>query len=287
MKIGIVPINVGVFEPEQVAELARKAEAVGAESVWTFEHVIVPVDYASRYPYSSSGKMPATPETPFVDPLIALSHAAAVTQRIRLGTGINILPQANPLLLAKQVASIDFLSNGRMMLGVGIGWLREEFEALGVPFEHRGARFDDYVTAIKKAWSGDVVQHQSDFIAWRDFKSYPLPVQKPHLPIIVGGSSTQALRRVVAHGDGWYAPSGKLDHLKTMLTELRSVAHEAGRAFESIEISAAFNYAAEGKDGVAKYRDLGVSRLIIPTFMLEGGPLAGLDRLGDELIAKL
>ena len=139
MKVGIIPVNIGPESGAQMIQLAQLAESLGYESVWTFEHVIVPVDYESKYPYNASGKMGAPPETNFVDPLIALSAIAASTSRIRLGTGVNILSQVNPIYMAKQAASLDFISNGRFMLGVGIGWLREEFEALGVPFERRGA----------------------------------------------------------------------------------------------------------------------------------------------------
>ena len=149
------------------------------ESLWTFEHVIVPMDYESKYPYDKSGKMAITPETNFFDPLICLANIAAATSTIRLGTGVNILSQANPIYVAKQVASLDFLSGGRFMFGAGIGWLEEEFRAVGVPFEKRGARFDDYVQALRKVWSGEVVEHQSDFVDWTNFKSYPLPVQDP------------------------------------------------------------------------------------------------------------
>ncbi len=134
MKFGLIPVNIGVQSPEQIVELAQLAESLDFESVWTFEHVIVPLDYASKYPYNPTGKMGAAPETNFVDPLIALSVVAQATSTIRLGTGVNILSQVNPLYMAKQAASLDFISGGRFMLCVGIGWLQEEFDALGVPF---------------------------------------------------------------------------------------------------------------------------------------------------------
>ena len=139
MKVGVIPINIGVQAADQVVQTAQLVESLGYESVWTFEHVIVPVDYESKYPYNKSGNMGAAPETNFVDPLIALAAVAAATTTLRLATGVNILSQANPIYMAKQAASLDFISNGRFMLGVGIGWLREEFDALGVPFERRGA----------------------------------------------------------------------------------------------------------------------------------------------------
>ena len=157
MKFGLIPVNIGIQSMAAMTGLAQLAESVGIESVWTFEHVIVPVNYDSKYPYDKSGKMGVTPETNMVDPLIALTAIAAVTKTLRLGTGVNILSQTNPLYLAKQAASLDMLSNGRLELGLGIGWLQEEFVAMGTPFEKRGARFDDYVAAMRKVWSGEVV----------------------------------------------------------------------------------------------------------------------------------
>lgn len=288
MKIGIVPINVGIYEPGKVAAIAKRAEQAGVESIWTFEHVIVPEDYASTYPYSSTGKMPAGPETPFVDPFIALAHAAAVTSKVRLATGINILPQSNPIYFAKQAASIDFLSNGRLMLGLGAGWLKEEFDALGVPFERRGARFDDYLVALKKLWSGEMVEHQSEFLSWKGFKSYPLPVQKPHPPLIIGGTSAPALRRVVRHGDGWYAPNRSVEDLKKHVDSLRRLAEEAGRDLASLEITATWTNPHEGVDAIAAYRDLGVSRLIVPGFLMgEADAEAAIDKLHALVLSKM
>jgi probable F420-dependent oxidoreductase len=288
MNIGVIPINVGIFEPGKVAAIARRAEDAGVESLWTFEHVIVPVDYASKYPYSSTGKMPASPETPFVDPLIAIAHAAAVTTRVRFGTGINILPQANPIYLAKQVASIDLLSNGRMMLGAGAGWLREEYEALGVPFERREDRFDDYIVAIKKLWSGETVEHRSEFLSWSNFKSFPLPVQKPHPPLIIGGTSKRALRRVVEHGNGWYVPNRNVAQLKELLGALRIAADQAGRDVSTIEITASWPDAYNGLSALEPYFELGVSRVMVQTFSLgEADPIAAIDKLGETVLSRM
>lgn len=287
MKVGIIPFNVGMRDPDRIVSLVRKAEEVGVESAWTFEHVIVPVDYASRYPYSVEGKMAATPETPFVDPLIAIGFAAAHTKTLRFGTGVNILPQANPLFLAKQVASLDFVSGGRFMLGVGTGWLREEYEALGTPFEHRGPRFADYIAAMKKVWSGDVVEHEGEFVRWSGFKSYPLPVQRPHPPVIIGGNTAPAFRRVVRHGDGWFAPNAGVDNLAKQLPKLKEAARAHGRAMNRIEITAMWPYVLEGIDSIARYEDLGVSRLVIPVFALgDRNPLVGLDKLGETLARR-
>lgn len=286
MKVGIVPINVSIRNHEYMTSLVTKAEEVGLESVWTFEHAIVPLEYASRYPYSPQGKMAAAPETPFVDPLIALAFVAGLTRTLRLATGVNILPQANPLLLAKQAASIDFVSNGRLMLGLGTGWLREEYAALGVPFEHRGARFDDYLTAIKKVWSGEIVEHESDFLHWHGFKSYPLPVQKPHPPIIIGGTTAPALRRVVKHGQGWFIADTDFGRLERHIAALSEVAREHGRDPKSIEITAMWLPAA-APDALPRYEQLGISRvLVLPTALGASNPLVGLDKLGNALAKR-
>lgn len=288
MKIGLIPVNIGVASVENMIGLARLAEGVGFESVWTFEHVIVPIDYESKYPYDSSGKMGAEPETNFVDPLIALSAVAAATSTLRLGTGVNILPQANPLYLAKQAASLDWVSGGRLMLGLGIGWLREEFAALGVPFERRGARFDDYVEAMRKVWSGDQVEHQSDFVSWSGFKSYPRPVQDP-LPIVIGGSKGKAFERIAKAGQGWYAPTSSVADLESLLPQLDEACDAVGRDRSTVEISAMWIPAVEGPETVSRYEELGVSRLIVPAMAIVGeeSPAEAIQRFGEETVQKL
>ncbi|MCH8140264.1 MAG: LLM class F420-dependent oxidoreductase [Proteobacteria bacterium] len=282
MKFGLIPVNIGVQSPEQIVELAQLAESLRFESVWTFEHVIVPLDYASKYPYNPTGKMGAAPETNFVDPLIALSVVAQATSTIRLGTGVNILSQVNPLYMAKQAASLDFVSGGRFMLGVGIGWLKEEFDALGVAFERRGARFDDYLVAMKKIWSGEVVEHDSDFLTWHGFKSYPVPVQKPHLPVIIGGSKGKIFERIAKHGDGWFAPTGG-DELKTSLDTLRTTCAAVGRDFTEIEITTMWP-GQGGNEAVQALADMGVGRLVVPTMALGADPVEGIQKLAAEVI---
>ena len=282
MKFGIIPINIGVQSIDQLVGAAQQAEELGFESVWTFEHVIVPLDYDSKYPYNDTGKMGAPPETNFVDPLIALTAVAAATKTIRLGTGVNILSQTNPLLMAKQVASIDFLSGGRMMLGAGIGWLKEEFEAMGVPFERRGARFDDYVQAMRKVWSGETVEHESEFLSWHGFKSYPVPVQKP-LPVIMGGDKGKIFERTSKYGDGWFAPSSTPETLAPKLAELKAACDQVGRRFDELEITCMWT-GAGGKQAVQDLADIGVHRLVVFTAALGPDPAAGMKRLSDEVI---
>ncbi len=279
MKIGVIPINVGNTDAGLVKGIAQKAEAVGVESVWTYEHVIVPADYASKYPYHPSGKMPVGPETPFLDPLIALSWVAGCTSTLKLGTGINILPQTNPLSLAKQVATLDVLSEGRLLLGLGIGWLKEEFAAMGTPFERRGARFDDYVRGMKAVWSGEIVEHEGPFLKWSGFRSHPTPVQSPHPPILVGGTSDRAFRRVAELGDGWIAPNHGLEQLKVQLDGLHRVAEAHGRDPASIEVTAMWVLGKE-PDALADYAALGVSRLVVPLHTASANPFEALDRIG-------
>ena len=263
MKIGIVSINVGGPETaERMIDVAEHAEAAGIESLWTFEHVMVPVDYDSKYPYARSGKMGIPPEGWFVDPLISLAHVAAATKTIRLGTGVNILPQTNPLLFAKQAASIDVLSNGRLTLGLGIGWLEEEYQAMGTPFARRGARFDDYLAAVKKVWSGDVVEHESEFLSWHGFKSYPTPMQKPHPPILIGGTTKKTLERVVSAADGWYAPSDSQQELEQGIAELKQMAADAQRPFDSIDVTINWRL-GKHPDALAAYEDLGITRAVV------------------------
>ena len=282
MKVGIIPINIGVQAGEQIVQIAQLAEGLGYESVWTFEHVIVPVDYESKYPYNDSGKMGAPPETNFVDPLIALTAVAASTSTIRLGTGVNILSQVNPIYIAKQAASLDFMSNGRFMLGVGIGWLKEEFEALGVPFERRGARFDDYVEGMRKIWSGDVVEHQSDFISWSNFKSYPLPIQKP-FPVVMGGINGKIFERIAKYGNGWYAPAGDPAELKGHLESLRRACDDIGRDTSEIEITCMWP-GRGGNEFLGQLAEVGVHRVVVPV-MGAGNPAETMQKLAEEVIA--
>lgn len=286
MKLGLIPINIRMDSLEKMVGLAQYAESLGFESVWTFEHVMVPVEYESRYPYSENGKMGGGSDNPFLDPLIALTAVAAHTKTLRLGTGVNILSQANPLLLAKQAASLDVLSGGRFMLGAGIGWLKEEFEAMGVPFERRGARYDDYVVAMRKVWSGEVVEHHSDFLDWSGFQSYPLPVQEGGVPIIIGGSKGKAFQRIARYGDGWFAPVNDAESLKPMLESLKKACAKEGRDYQTVEITSMWD-AQGGQEAVQAFADVGVSRIVVPLFALGKDPVAGIGRLAEDIIAKL
>jgi probable F420-dependent oxidoreductase len=289
MRVGVVPVNAGPYlGPGVLGSFGRLLEELGYESVWTFEHVIVPDRYDSVYPYNPSGKLAVSGSDRFVDPLIALTWVASQTERLRLGTGVSILPQQNPLYLAKQASSLDHLSGGRLMLGLGIGWLREEFEALGVPFERRGERADEYLDAMTQAWSGRTVDVRGDFVDWHGWSMQPTPVQQPRIPIVIGGTSPAAIRRVVARGDGWYVIHRDLEHFRSLMAQLRAECERQGRDPSELEVTAYWNHHREGLDGARAYEDAGVSRLLVNVQALRmGRPEEAVRRFAGEVMAKL
>ena len=193
------------------ARLARLAEAAGFDSVLAVDHVVFPDNYTSTYPYSATGRLPVGRSGAFPDPLIWIAYAAAVTTRLRFLTGVVILPQRDPLVLAKQVATLDYMSGGRFELGIGVGWLKEEFEALDSPdFDKRGAVTDEWIAIFRQLWTHSPASFKGQFYDYNDIRAEPFPLQKPHPPIWVGGHSRAALRRTARHGlDG-----GRLDRVR-------------------------------------------------------------------------
>lgn len=289
MRVGVVPINSGSYiSAGFLTRFAPLLEELGFESVWTFEHVIVPDHYDSVYPYNPSGKLAVSGSDRFVDPLIALSWVAACTNTIRLGTGVNILSQVSPLYLAKQASSIDHLSGGRLMLGLGVGWLREEFEALGVPFDDRGPRADEYIDAMTAAWTGEPIDFRGTFVDWHGFSMQPPPVQQPRIPIIVGGTSAPAIRRVVERGDGWYVIHKDLDHFRELMGKLQAECDRQGRDIGELEITAYWNHHREGVGGAKAYAEAGVSRLLVNVQALRmGKPEEAVRRFAGEVLSQL
>ena len=222
----------GAFAPYVEAgarQLAQTAESAGFESLWTVEHVVVPSGYESAYPYDKSGKMAGgAEEFDLPDPLIWLTYVAAVTERIKLGTGILIVPQRNPLVTAKEVATLDVFSGGRVLLGVGVGWLKEEFDALGVPFADRGRRHDDYVEAMRALWAGGKASVHNTYANFDHCISRPVPVNGS-VPIVVGGHTTRAAQRAARIGDGFFPGSGGLDELAAAFDAMRAECAVVGR----------------------------------------------------------
>jgi probable F420-dependent oxidoreductase len=285
MDFGIIFANVGpAVYPEHAAALAQLAEENGFDSLWTVEHVLVPADYQSEYPYSPNGRMPGPEESPIPDPLVWLTYVGAVTKRIKLATGVLILPQRNPLVLAKEVATLDVLSGGRVMLGVGVGWLREEFDAIGVPFEERGARTDEYVAALRALWTEDESTFKGQFTAFERAKSFPKPVRGT-VPIVVGGHTKPAARRAGRLGDGFFPARTSPDELSVLLDEMRTAAKDAGRDADAIEVTAG---GSMDVDGIKKFADLGVKRIVIPPLGFDIETLKEqLGNFADNVIAKV
>lgn len=267
MKFGIAFANTGPFGtvPENARALAGAVEEVGIESLWTVEHVVVPQGYASQYPYDKSGRMPGGEDSPIPDPLIWLSHMSALTSTVKLATGILILPQRNPLVVAKELATLDRLSGGRLLLGVGAGWLEEEFDALGIPFADRGRRLDDYVGALRAAWGEQPASHDGEFVQFPKVYVEPRPVAGS-VPVIVGGHTHAAARRAGRLGDGFFPGRGRDEDLVGLMATMRAAAEEAGRDPSAIEVTAS-GFALLGPDPLAAvehYASLGISRLVIP-----------------------
>jgi probable F420-dependent oxidoreductase len=285
MKFGILFANVGPYvQPDMAAAFGHIAEDHGIESLWTVEHVVVPADYQSQYPYSSSGRMPGPEESPIPDPLIWLTWVGAATTTLRLATGILILPQRNPPILAKELATLDVLSGGRVELGVGAGWLREEFDALGVPFEERGARTDEYIEALRALWRDDECSFEGKFARFERVKCFPKPVQSP-IPIHVGGHTQAAARRAGRLGDGFFPGRSTDEDLRPLLDTMRTSAKDAGRDPDAIEVTAG---GVMDLDGVKRFADLGVDRIALPPLGFDLDTLRErLGRLSEQVIEKV
>ena len=283
MKFALLFVNTGPFGlPDRLAHLAQKAEQVGIESLWTVEHVVVPKGYGSQYPYSRDGRMPGPESSPIPDPLIWMTYAAAVTKKIKVATGVLILPQRHPFYVAKEVATLDVLSGGRAILGVGIGWLEEEFRGLGIPFKERAARTEESIQALRSLWAEAPSEFAGKHYRWSAVESNPKPVQKPGVPIVVGGHVPAAAKRAARYGDGFFP--ARVDLLPGLLDALRKECGEIGRDPGSVEITCG---SKPTLDEVKRLQDLGVARFTLnpPGFTLEDVE-RGLEQYGNELIAK-
>ena len=269
MKFGLRYCNTGRYiDPVKAVELVQAGEAAGFESAWTVDHVVVPDGYQSAYPYSADGKMAGgRNDLPIPDPLIWMSFVAAATTRIKLATGVLIVPQRNPVVTAKQVATLDLLSGGRILLGIGVGWLGEEFAAIGTPFDDRGRRTDEYIAAMRELWSSDSPTFEGEFVKFTAAHCQPQPVNG-RVPIIVGGHSKAAARRAGRLGDGFFPAR----EAPARLIELaRQTATECGRDPDDIEITASLPNDLDQIPALAK---AGVGRLLVPVV-----PMFGLARV--------
>lgn len=260
-----VPSGVDLADGGTAATFARAAEAEGLESLWVVEHVVVPHTYTSRYPFHPSGKMGLTGEDDLPDPLIWLAFAAAATTTIRLGTGVMVLPIRNPVVLAKQAATLDRLSDGRFILGVGLGWLAEEFDAVGVPFRERGARMDDHLEAMAALWRPGATDFAGPFTRLQAVHSRPDPV-RGGVPLVIGGASAAMVRRVVRHAEGMHVNRMPSDEVSRLRELVHREAAAVGRDPETIEFTGTAPDSME--EAVALVR-AGVSRLVVSAW--EGG----------------
>ena len=257
MKFGYFGLNMGPFcNRERMASLVGLSEEAGFESIWTGEHVVL-ID-------PQAPPSPAPPETPFLDSVAALAFAAAHSEKLLLGSGIILLPQRNPVVLAKELAGVDVLSGGRLLFGAGVGYVPGEYETLGIPFSERGARMDEHIEVIRTLWTSEQPEFSGRFTRFSGIQSRPLPLQRPHPPIVVGGMSEAAHKRAVARGNGWYGFFQDLDATAAALASLEAAAKEIERPAElgRLEISITPPGPVD-HDTARRFEDLGVDRLIL------------------------
>jgi probable F420-dependent oxidoreductase len=281
MKIGV---NTRVSSHSlDIALVAQKAEALGFESLWLPEHGVMPVHVTTRYQGSPDGSIPPS-MSDIGDPFIGLARASAVTKTIKLGTGICLVPERNPLLLAKEIATLDRLSNGRFLFGIGAGWLREETEIMGGNFPHRWGQTREAILAMKELWTKDEAEFHGKFYDFPLVRSSPKPLQKPHPPIILGGMARHVFQRVVAWGDGWMPTRATPQDIKRGRATLDELAAAAGRDPRSIEITV-FGEACDA-EAIKRFAEAGADRVIVRPETTEGeAALAELERIAAQLLA--
>ena len=264
MKIGLFAIVSGSGNAMTlVKSLAANAERLGFSTLWVPEHVVLIEKYASQYPYSQDGVLPLPTNAPIPDPFITLTAAASATEKIRLATGICLVPEHNPLVLAKVTATLDWLSNGRLILGAGIGWLEEEFNAIGIPWENRARRTREYIEAMRRLWGDELSSYQGEFVKFGGVQSYPKPVQGAKLPVMFGGESGPALKRVAEYGDGWVGFNLMPDEAAAKIRKFEYLLKANGRKRSDVELIVSPYTKPARPDDLKRYRDAGVEELVI------------------------
>lgn len=276
MKVGLIPAFDGgiISTGAEVAKLAAATERNGFDSLWVGEHVVLPAIPRTSYP-GESGGLPAPSSAPLPDPLDWLAYAAAKTETLLLGTAVLLVPLHRPLVLAKRIATVDRLSGGRLRLGVGVGWNEQEYEAVGVPFARRGARLEDYISAMRVAWREEVPSYCGEFVSYEPVHISPKP-HRPAVPILIGGNSELAARRAGRIGDGYFPFERDHARLAELLTIMRRSALDAGRDPTSIEVTSLGSVRAES---VARLSELGVARMVV---FLTSTQLSAIDDLGKR-----
>ena len=271
--------------PQFLQAVCEGAEELGINRIWVGEHVVLFDEYASSYPYSTDGRLPVGGETGLLDPLVTLSFVAAHTSTVRLGTAMCLLPQRNPVYTAKEVASLDWLSGGRVDLGVGVGWLREEFDALGVPWPQRGRRTDECLGVLRTLWEDDVSSYEGEFVSLPACRQYPKPVQHP-VPIHVGGESEAALRRVARLANGWMPFNCRPEQVSTLVGSLDEYLAEEGRSRYEIEITVCPYFNQTNPEDLSAYAKAGADSFAVLFFALDADQVPGaFDGIGPLLEA--
>ena len=282
MEFGLHFASTTFPERDRSVQFCQEAELAGFSFAVAVEHVVLPTDYESVYPYSPTGKLPVDLITNLPDPLVWMTHVAACTQRLRFMTGVLILPQRNPLVLAKQIATMDYLSGGRIELGIGVGWLREEFEAIGVPFERRGQRTDEYIGALRNLWTNDNASYQGEFVKFKDMSCNPKPDQDP-LPIIIGGHSEYAARRAGRLGDGFFPATGWTGDIEPLLDIVRKEAETVGRDAQLIEITTGLE-PENFLESALRLSKKGIHRVVVPSTLFKDDIPGSLQRFSNDVI---
>jgi probable F420-dependent oxidoreductase len=288
MRVGLHALGIGSGATRTVIDaVAAAAEQLGFATLWSGEHVVMVDRSVSRYPYADDGQIAVPATADWIDPLIGLSFAAAATSTIGLATGVLLLPEHNPVLVAKQAATLDSLCGGRLTLGIGVGWSREEFDALGVPFERRAARTAEYVAAMRTLWRDDVAFFEGEFVRFDAVRVNPKPVTGRRIPIVVGGNSNAALRRAVTWGDGWYGFNlDGVEEVSERIDSLRGLCDETGR--DRAELQLAVSLRDLRVDDLRPLAELGVSELVVVEAPPEDAATAGdwVSALADKWMSR-
>jgi len=286
VRVGLfLPSVSPVGTPEFLAAYGIAAEEAGFSSLWVGEHVVFVDEYSSKYPYSDDGRLGIPTDVGLLEPFATLSFLASETDRIRLGTAVCLVPQRNPVYTAKSVSTLDWLSKGRVDFGVGIGWLREEFDALNVPFEQRATRTREYLAVIRTLWRDDLSSYEGEMYTLAPCRMFPKPVQDGGPPVYFGGETDPALRRVADLGDGWHGFNHRPDGAAESVKRLDRFLVDADRRLDDIDITiGTYAQAVEPKD-LSAYRDAGVNQLVLPAFAPDAdGVRAVIGELGDAYV---
>lgn len=264
MQIGLfLPTASPFADPDWLRTIGTEVESRGIDTVWIPEHVVQFSDYASKYPYSPDGKIPSGPQSGMLEPFTTLSFLAACTTSVRLGTAICLLAQRNPVYAAKEISNLDWLSKGRVDLGVGVGWLREEYEAVGVPWERRGPRTEECVAVLKTLWCDDVSSYEGEFYDFRECSMYPKPVQDPHPPVHFGGESPAAISRAARIGQGWHTFGRLPEDLPKALELLDGELERSGRTRSGFQVTASPYLHPVDPGMVDRYVETGIDQLTL------------------------